>query len=211
MDYSFRVHIAQWGDKPGQGREVRRGVMAGRCRGVPLVLLLALAGQLAPSPVLAGGRPYESKIGGFMYAAMEALITGEFAGRRPSQVDASLTRPVCRGSDYDDLRAAAHDRVAFDELRRRCQWVETINDSTHVHATAYLPPGYCGILKSAFDAMLLDHIYGPPRHPNREEVMFEYKGSHYSATVRTLASGARIESSCEADGALRVSAPRKRR
>ena len=185
--------------------------MAGRCRGVRLVLLLALAGQWVLSPALAGGRPYESQIGGFMTGAMAALITGEFAGRRPSQVDASMTRPVCRGSDYDDLRAAANDSVAFDELHRRCQWIEFVKDSTHIHATAYLPPGYCKILKSAFDAMMLDQVYGPPRHPNREEVKFEYKGSLYFSTVRTLVSTARIASSCGADGALRVSAPRKRR
>ena len=90
-------------------------------RGVRLVLLLALAGQWAPSQATAGGRPYESYIGGFMAGAMEALIVGEFAGRRRWSGSGSLTLPVCRGSDYDDLRAAANDSAAFDALHRRCR------------------------------------------------------------------------------------------
>ncbi len=70
-----------------------------------------------------------------MSALLQTIITGEFAGRSPSNADAPLQRPICKPSDYDDLRAAANDRAAFDAFRRRCRLVEGVSMRTHVHIT----------------------------------------------------------------------------
>jgi hypothetical protein len=163
-----------------------------------------------PSGVLAGGTSYEAQIGGFIHSAIQTFITGEFAGRRPSQADAALNRPVCKPADYDDLRAAASDQAAFDAFRRRCKFVEVTKDDTDVHGTAYLPRGYCEILKSAFEAMLAERVYADANDVRSDELAFEYKGSRYSATRLRLARGARLKTTCLDDGSLRVSAPRKR-
>jgi hypothetical protein len=171
------------------------------------VTLLLLALVSAPLPTLAG-TPYEAQIGGFLTAALQTLITGEFAGRSPSNADAQPQRPICKPSDYDDLRAAANDRAAFDAFRRRCHLVETKVDSTHVHGTVYLPSGYCEALKNVFDKMMATEVYAAAEEKG-EWVVFEHKGSRYEATRRTLARRAQIKSSCQADGSLRISAPRK--
>src|SRR5262245_37327294 len=113
---------------------IRDGVLA------VVTVLIALAASLVPPPAHAA-TPYEAQIGGFMTATLQTLITGEFAGRSPSNADASLHRPVCRPGDYEDLRAAANDRAAFDAFRRRCKLVEGTIDGTQVHSTAYLPQG----------------------------------------------------------------------
>jgi hypothetical protein len=173
-----------------------------------VVALVALAIPLVPLPVRAA-TPYEAQIGGFMTATLQTLITGEFAGRSPSNADAALSRPICRPSDYDDLRAAASDRAAFDAFRRRCRLVEEKIDETHVHSTAYLPPGYCERLKTAFEKVLAERIYAEPASPT-PDLIIEYKGSRFQTTSRQLARGARMEVTCQDDGAIRVIAPRKR-
>ena len=145
-----------------------------------------------------------------MAAALNALITGEFAGRRPSQVGADLHRRVCEPQDYGDLRAAASDTTAFDEIRRRCRFTETKVDATQVHSIAYLPPGYCETLKAAFEAMLAEQVFGAPRNPG-DFIVIDYKGTYYAGTDRALARGARLEARCQQDSSLRVSAPRSRR
>ena len=171
----------------------------------------ALALAVLCAPLLArAATPYEAQIGGFMYAALQALIIGEFAGRSPSQADAPLDRPICKPSDYDDLHAAANDMAAFDAFRRRCHLVETTIDSQYVYSTAYLPAGYCETLKQAFDRMLAEQVY-TPRSDAGDWVIFEYKGSRYAATRRALAYGARLQTTCQGDGSLRVSALRQRR
>ena len=183
----------------------------GRAACLACGLVLMSENPWTSSRALGMGTSYESQLVGFMSSALQTLAKGEFAGRGPSQVDASPTRPICRPSDFHDLRAAASDQAAFDELRRRCRLIETKGDDTHVHAVMYLPTGYCETLKNAFDAMLVDQVYGPPRNAHPDDVRFEYKGSLFHASRRALARGARLESKCAADGALRVSAPRKRR
>jgi hypothetical protein len=170
-----------------------------------LILLMVF---LSPSPAGAA-TPYEAQIGGFITASLSVLITGEFAGRSPSNADALASRRACKPSDYDDLRAAANDRVAFDAFRKRCRLVEGLVDATHTHGTAYLPRGYCEALKAAFDRMLVEQIYSVPADAG-DLVIFEYKGSRYEGSRRDLARGAKLESSCRDDGSLRVSAPRKR-
>lgn len=167
-------------------KDVNRCVKRASQLGVVAVLIV-LAASLVLLPAHAG-TPYEAQIGGFMTATLQTLITGEFAGRSPSNADAALHRPVCRPDDYEDLRAAANDRAAFDAFRRRCKLVEGAIDATHVHSTAYLPPGYCEKLKEklkgAFEKALAERVY--------------------------LARGAGLEVTCQDDGAIRVSAPRKR-
>jgi hypothetical protein len=168
---------------------------------------LCLVALLAPQSAQTG-TSYEAQIAGFMAAVLQTLITGEFAGRKPSQVDAELHRPVCRPSDYDDLRAAATDVAAFDAMRRRCKFTETRVDATDVYSTAYLPFGYCETLKTAFEAVLAEQVYAV--RPNSGDlVIVEYKGSRYLGSGRGLARRARLQAVCQSDGALRVSAPRK--
>ena len=181
---------------------IRDGVLA------VVAVLVALAASLVPPPAHAG-TPYEAQIGGFMTATLQTLITGEFAGRSPSNADAALHRPVCRPGDYEDLRAAANDRGAFDAFHRRCKLVEGTIDGTHVHSTAHLPQGYCERLKSAFEKALAEQVYAEPASPT-PDVIIEYKGSRFRTTKRQLARGAGMKVTCQDDGAIRVSAPRKR-
>lgn len=172
--------------------------------------IAALLFVLAMASVPPGARaatPYEAQIGGFMTAALQTFITGEFAGRSPSNADAALNRPICKPSDYDDLRAAANDRAAFDAFRRRCKLVEGKIDDTHVHSTSYLPHGYCETLKAAFETALREHVYGG----TGRDVIIDYKGSRYASTKGNLARNAQLQVTCQSDGALRVSAPRKPR
>lgn len=175
------------------------------------VAALALASVLWSTPG-SGGTSYESQIGGFIAASLGTLITGEYAGRRPSQVMAPLHRPACKPADFEDLRRAATDKVAFDAIAKRCKLTASTYDDKDVHVTAYLPPGDCEKLKDAFERMLAEHVYASPRpgaHP--EDVTFEYKGSFYSGSRRTLARYARLRATCHPDGSLRVSAPRNPR
>jgi hypothetical protein len=68
--------------------------------------------------------PYESRIAGFMSVALQAFITGEFSGRRPSDAGAGMARPVCQPSDYESLHVVGDDRAAFDQVYGRCKWVQ---------------------------------------------------------------------------------------
>jgi hypothetical protein len=171
--------------------------------------LLALA-SLSVLPGVYAKTRYEAQIGGFVAAVLQSLITGEFAGQRPSQADARPDRPICKANDYADLRAAANDKAAFDAFRRRCDLVETIIDTTHVHSTAYLPHGHCEILRRAFETALVEQVYSVRRNPG-DWVIIEYKGSRYAGSDRELGRGARLQSICQDDGSLRVSAPRNRK
>jgi hypothetical protein len=150
--------------------------------------------------------PYEFQLGGFVSSLLQTIITGEFAGRSPSNADAPPNRPICKPGDYDDLRAATNDRAAFDAFRRRCNLVEGVVDETHIHVTAYLPSGYCEILKAAFDGVMAEHVYATPANP---KPFIEYKGSRSTATGRTLARNAKLRTTCRDDGSLRISAPRE--
>src|SRR4029450_11281766 len=132
--------------------------------------------NLCALPPAFAARPYEAQVAGFVAVVLRTLITGEFAGRKPSQVDADLHRPVCRPGDYYDLRAAANDRDAFDALHRRCDFVEARVDATHLHSIAYLPNGYCEILKEAFQTMLAQEVYSVPSGA-RAGLVLDYKGS----------------------------------
>ena len=170
--------------------------------------MLALSSIWA-TPAARAGTPYEAQIGGFMSASLQTIITGEFAGRSPSNADAIATRRICLPGDYDDLRASAHDRAAFDAFHKRCDLVEFTVDASQVHAVAYLPSGSCETLKKVWDAMMVDHIHAVPPGAG-PWVIFEYKGSRYEATQRHLARGAQLRSSCQADGSLRITGPRKR-
>jgi hypothetical protein len=176
-----------------------------------IVVLVALGTPWAAPPRALAGTPYEAQIGGFMAAVLSVIITGEFAGRNPSQADARPTRPICKPSDYDHLRAAANDTAALDAFRRRCKLTEGTVDDTHVYSTAYLPAGYCEALKAAFEKVLAEQVYAVPIGSPGDDVIFEYKGSRYAGTSRRLARGARLQLVCRADGALRISAPRERR
>jgi hypothetical protein len=178
-------------------------------RTLGIVVAMLTPATLCTSPPVRAATPYEAQIGGFMTATLQTLITGEFAGRSPSNADAALNRPICKPSDYDDLRAAANDRAAFDAFRRRCKLVEGTIDATHVHSTAYLPHGYCETLKTAFETVLAERIYAESGNPTRE-LIIEYKGSRSESTDRLLARGAQLRTTCRDDGSLRISAPRKR-
>jgi hypothetical protein len=169
--------------------------------------LVVLAPLLLPLPSRAA-TPYEAQIQGFITASLLVLITGEFAGRTPPNIYVPNTRPACKPSDYDDLRAAANDQAEFEAFYKRCRLVESYLDATHTQGTAYLPLGYCEILKTVFDRMLFEQVYSVPADAG-DLIVFEYKGSQYRATRRALARAAKLQSSCREDGSLRVSAPRK--
>jgi hypothetical protein len=164
---------------------------------------------VAAAPAARAGTPYEAQIGGFMAASLQTIITGEFAGRTPSNVDAVATRRICQPSDYADLRAATNDRAAFDAFHRRCHLIEERIDVSQVHAIARLPENYCEKLKDVFDRMMAEHIntVSPSAGP---WIVFAYKGARYESNSRILARGAHLQSSCQDDGSLRISAPRKR-
>jgi hypothetical protein len=171
--------------------------------------LLAAALAIPAQPGRAA-TPYEAQIGGFVAATIQALITGEFAGRSPSQVGG--LRPVCKPADYDDLRAAASNSTAFYKFQQRCKFTDDRIDATHVHSIAYLPMGYCATLKAAFETFMAEQIYmTPPGLGSWSDwVSFEYKGSRYGASSRYLARGANLHATCDADGSLHLSAPRAR-
>jgi hypothetical protein len=191
------------------GEALKRFRIAAR-RGAIVVAVLALT-MLGAPPCARAKTPYEAQIGGFMAAVLSVIITGEFAGRNPSQADARPTRPICKPSDYDFLRAAAHDGAALDAFRRRCKLTELSVDNTHIHSIAYLPAGSCETLKDAFEKVLAEQVYAVPTTAPGDDVIFEYKGSRYAGTDRRLARGARLQLACHAEGSLRVSAPRERR
>ena len=172
----------------------------------PLALLMLCAISSAFSK-----SQYESQIASFIGGALTTLITGEFAGRRPSVADAVATRPFCRPDDYDELRAGRHDPAAFKAFHERCRLVEIEQDETHVHGTAYLPAGYCVTLKGAFDKVMAEEVYAKPVRTYGRDMVIEHKGSRFSASYRALAEGARLTSACRVDGSLRISAPRQRR
>jgi len=183
---------------------VHRGI-----RKLTTTVALSASAILCATPQADAGRSYEAQIGGFIGGVLRALITGEFAGRRPSQADIVPNRPACRPNDYDDLRTAKNDTVAFDALNQRCQLVQVIVDKTYVHAIAHLPTGYCETLKSVFETEFAKHIYQAPSNAG-PEIIIEYKGSRsVTSGNREMARAARVETICQDDGALRVSTPRK--
>jgi hypothetical protein len=123
------------------------------------LFLATLAAMCGPQHAFALGTPRGSQIAGFIYASLQTIIVGEFAGRRISQIDAPPMRPVCRPNDFEDLRATAKDNAAFDAFHRRCKIVEVKIDETYVVGTAHLPPGHCETLKRAYDSMLAERVY----------------------------------------------------
>ena len=174
---------------------------------IAFLAALTVFGLLVPATA---ATPYEYKLAGFMSAALQAIITGEFAGRRPSNADAVFDRRICGPRDYDVLRAAANDTAAFDAFHRSCSLVEAKLDETHVHASAYLPGGYCEMLKIAFEAALAERVHAIPRDVPGDGVLIEYKGSRFLGTGRSLARDGQLQAMCQPDGSLRISAPRVR-
>jgi hypothetical protein len=174
-----------------------------------LAALLAALTLCVPGVGIAA-TPYEQQIAGFMGAVLTTLITGEFAGRSPSQADAVLDRRPCLPADYDDLRAAANDKEAFDRFHQRCRLTEAKLVGDRVHVFASLPEGYCETLKGAFEKAMEDRVYkGPPEDALWNDwVAIEYKGSKYGGTRRSLARGGQIHASCEPGGVLRISGSR---
>jgi hypothetical protein len=134
-----------------------------------------------------------------------AGITGEFAGRSPSNADAPPRRPVCKPIDYDTLRRAK-DQSSLDALRRHCTFVEERIDERYIHSVVYLPSGYCEPLKAAFEGVVRA-LEAPPETGSRKFVV-EYKGARFETTKRQLARRAQLRAMCQTDGALRVRAPR---
>lgn len=181
--------------------------MVGRLRDFHIFLVVLVACAACDLRyTFALGTSREAQIAGFIYASLQTIIVGEFAGRRISQVDAPPVRPVCGPNDFEDLRAAAKDNTAFDAFHRRCKFVEFKVNDTHVVGTAHLPSGYCETLKQAYDKMLAEHVYASTSHV----VEFEYKGSRYSSTSGNLARGRQPQTKCNDDGSLSVSALRNR-
>jgi hypothetical protein len=175
-----------------------------------LRVLVGLAATCGAQPAFALGTSREAQIGGFIWASLETIIIGEFAGRNPSQPDAQPTRPVCRANDFEDLRATGKDNASFDAFRRRCKVVEVKKNDTHVVGTAYLPAGHCDMLKQAYDKMLAEHVNLQWVDDNERVIDFTYKGARYASTGRVLAKRAQLQTNCNADGSLSVSTARKR-
>jgi hypothetical protein len=181
-----------------------------RAHAICAFLGLVFLSTLAFSSFAHAKRPYSAQIGGFITATLETLITGEFAGRSPSNADAMLRRPVCKANDYDDLRRVS-DQAALDALRRRCKFVEGRVDQDYVHKAAYLPAGYCDVLKDAFERLLREFEDQELDPDFRGIFVFEYKGSRFRSSTPRLARQAQLTATCQPDGSLRISAPRKRR
>ena len=76
--------------------------------------------------------------------------------------------------------------------------------------TAFLPSGYCETLKRAYDNMLAERVYAVTDDTQKHWVEFEYKGSRYSSNSGALARGAQLQTKCNDNGSLSVSALRKR-
>jgi hypothetical protein len=152
------------------------------------------------------GTPYEAQIGGFIYASLQTFILGEFAGRRTTNTIGHAKRRPCRPEDFIGLRQSARDERAVSKFEDSCHTVHFQVGETHVHGTAYLPDGPCNALKVAYDDMLAKQVYADL--PG-ELVVFEYKGSNYLGSRRSIARGARLQTECLPDGSIRVSAPRR--
>jgi hypothetical protein len=158
---------------------------------------------------------------GALYSTLQTFVTGEFARRRPSEAITPANRSVCRPNDYADLVVAASNTAAFDEFHRRCRLVEITRTDTHVIATAYLPSRYCDQLKDAYDRMLAEHVFAMKadvkENPAMKEELketwleFEYKGSRYfSSDGAARLRSAQLQTICNDDGSLSISAARKR-
>lgn len=168
---------------------------------------IAACACMGATTALSAGTPYDAQIGGFIAASMETFIYGEFAGRRAPQIDVSLARRTCRADEYAELRSVTNDEESFENFYRKCRVIEYSKDETHVHGTAYIPAGSCERLKTVFERLLLENVYAASGH----ELVFEHNGARYSSNRLALAAGARLSVICLDNGALRMSAPRKRR
>jgi hypothetical protein len=165
---------------------------------------------ISTSTVRAGGTSYDYQVGGFIAATLYTLIEGEFVGRKISNdYPTPPQRPVCKPADYLHLRDIANDSSKLSEFNKRCKLIEVRMDGTLAHGIAYLPKGYCEGLKTAFEDILEREVFSVPYEGN-DTITYEYKGARYSATRRRLARSARLQAVCQDDGALRISAPRKR-
>lgn len=85
-----------------------------------------------------------------------------------------------------------------------------MNDA-HVVGTAYLPLGRCETLKQAYDEMLAKHVNLEWVDDKERVIDFVYKGARYASTSRTLAKNAQLQTKCNDDGSLSISAARRRR
>ncbi len=170
--------------------------------------MLALALSVGPRCANAG-TPYEAQIAGLITATLGTFIAGEFTGQSESNADAVATRPACKPRDYEDLHLSSNQKT-FDAFHQRCKIVETTVDPTHIHVTAYLPFGHCESLRQQFDSMLNEQVFGLPPKDQSNAVEFRYKGAYFSSSSgRNLARRAGLQSSCQSDGSLRISALRK--
>lgn len=175
------------------------------CRTFRYLFMQLMLAVLLLAPLYAA-TPYEAQIGGLMTAMLQTFITGEFAGRRPSNADAALNRPACKPSDYDQLRAAANDTAAFDAFHRKCKLVEGRLDNEYVSSTAYLPEGYCEPLRDAVRAALINIL----DHQDRTtSIIINYKGSRFLVTRVDLIRAAVLEVTCQDGGALILKTQRK--
>jgi hypothetical protein len=153
--------------------------------------------------------PYETQLAGVIYAIVQTLVTGEFAGRSRSHVDAPPKRRICKPDDFVALTRSALDDAAMDDFRRLCRPVESSLDATHAISIAYLPKGYCGSIKKAFETILEEQVFGAAIRG--DILVVEYKGARFEGSGRDLLKQASLQATCEPDGSLRITGPRRGR
>ena len=158
----------------------------------------------------AGSDPYESQLGGRIHAILTTLIIGEFGGKTRANRDATLKKRLCEPLDYDRLKEAARDNAELIAFRRTCALVTFRIDDTHIHAIAHPPGGYCEPLKRAFETALSVQIYSVPSS-SRNWAIIEHKALRLEIGVadREMLRRAQLQATCQEDGILRVTAPRK--
>jgi hypothetical protein len=166
---------------------------------------LALSLLFPPAPSVSW-TSYEAQLLGQVYGILAALVIGEFGGRTVASENTILGQRICRLRDYDDLRKAAKDNKTLIAFRRECDLVESRSDKSHVHSTVYLPTGYCEKLKNAFEAMLAK-TYAQPEGP----LDIEHNEMRYKIMAHNLdmIRRAKLRATCDQDGALVVSAPKR--
>ncbi len=160
-----------------------------------------------PSCSLHCGYPQQrltkAQVGGLIHSLLSAFVIGEFGGRTRANPHFNQ-RPICKPGDYEDLREAAKDDATLIAFHQRCRLIESAMDDTHVHGIAYLPPGYCGSLKNAFETVLVEVASG-----NQNASIIKHKEMHLDFN-RTFARSAELKATCQADGSLRISAPKRK-
>jgi len=153
------------------------------------------------------GTPYEAQLGGQIHATLRTLIIAEFGGP-PSRE--AVTRRICQPDDYEVLKEWAKHDASLSAFGVRCGMTEFISDrsdNTRIEHIAYLPVGYCEILKPAIEKILSVIVR---LEPSKSRHSFNVNHRNFGVILQAKAleplRGADVITSCRSDGSLHVSA-----